>query len=117
VIDRPSTCGCVANSSGCVRGINTEQMSIQHLQQKNESYVHATLPLVQSGTMNVLTLPLRTTPDDRNGIFGASERDLPEFLEFLSGINNLVGRPGFSATDSKRVIFSTWRSICLYSVN
>jgi hypothetical protein len=28
--------------------------------------------------------------DDRNGIFGASEQEFPEFPEFWSGINNLV---------------------------
>ena len=50
-------CGC---GSGYMPGISTENVSIQHLQQKCNSYVHATVPLVQSVTMNVLSFPLRT---------------------------------------------------------
>ena len=47
------------------------------------------VPLVQSGAMNVFPLLLRTTSDDRNEIFCASEREFPEFPEFRSGITNL----------------------------
>ena len=54
------------------------------------SYVRATVPVVQSGTTNVVPLLLRTASDDRNKIFCASEQEFPEFPEFWSGITNLV---------------------------
>ena len=56
--------------------------------------MHSTVPVVQSGIVNVLPLLLRTTSDDQNEIFCASEREFPELPEFSSGINNLVSPLG-----------------------
>ena len=77
---------------GYVCGIITEQVPIRQMQQKLNSYVHSTVPVVQSGMTNVVPLLLRTASERRNEIFCASEREFPEFPEIPSGITNLVPR-------------------------
>ena len=79
--------GCVLAQTMC--GISTKNGFDPLAATSVNSFVRATVPLVQSRMSNVVPLLLLTASDDRNGIFCASEREFPEFPEFLSGITNL----------------------------